>query len=237
MGSLDGPARACDAANAHVGRTREDVEACATMACRAILAYIACVGGSSFQRRVPDMPIPRISNFERVPDVAELRARFVREMRDALGCFVEYNAEHVVGVRPVIGARSGAMADWLEAQPAFDELEHSLRGIGIDEVSRHGLGEAQSQARQPHLQGRQPQRSRDEPVCERVDRLGHPPVHQCRLVSGHAPRGDGNRDSPQRSKRHDLGMGWGWMTAETRSALDVAALRIRSQAPVRHGKH
>ena len=65
-------------------------------------------------------------------------------MQDALICVVEYNAQHVVGVLRVIGARSGVMATtWLEVQPAFDELEQSLRGIGMDEGRRHGLGGAQ----------------------------------------------------------------------------------------------
>ena len=90
------------------------------------------------------MPILTITDPRWDTRDVDLRARFVREMRDSLACVVEYNAQHVVGVLPVIGARSGAMAAArLEAQPAFDELEQALRGIGIDEPRRHGLGEAQ----------------------------------------------------------------------------------------------
>ena len=74
------------------------------MTCCATLAYIACVAGPSCQRRVPDIAFPRFSGPDWDADDAELRARFVREVRDVLGYMVENNVEDVVGVRLVIGA-------------------------------------------------------------------------------------------------------------------------------------
>ena len=140
----------------------------------------------------------------------------------------------------MIGARPGVMAaTGLGAQPALDELEQSLRGIGIDESHRRDLGEAQLSFKLGNIaswSGSVNAAATNQSANLWIQ-LGHPLVYERRLVAGSATRGDRHRNSHQRSEGHDLGMWRGLMTAETRSVVDISALRIRPRASVRRDRH
>ena len=90
------------------------------------------------------MPIPTFSSPQPETNDAELRARFVREVRDVLAHIVRNDIEDGVNVRPVIESRTEAMQDaWEEVQPAFDQFQASLSEITDVQVTIHGLGGAQ----------------------------------------------------------------------------------------------